>query len=677
MEAVQRVEKLTTRLEEGIARAVGWLEASQHEEGFWAGHLKSNSAIEAEWVMAMHYFGIEDDPKYPEVVRCILSEQRPDGSWEVYHDAPAGDLSATVECYAALRTAGLSPEDERLQRARRWILERGGIKNVRIFTRMWLALLGEWPWESTPSLPPELIFLPSWAPFNLYRFSSWARATIVALSVVSALRPVKPLPPEKRLDELFPQGRERQDFSLPRPQSALGWLFYYGDRLLAKYSGFSLQPGRDIALKLCTEWIVRRQEADGCWAGIQPPWIYSLIALHAQGFPLRHPILQKGLRAFDEPWARPTEGGTFLQCCTSPVWDTLLSLLALTDCGLDARNSKMVERALQYALDQQIDAPGDWQVYVPDTRSGGWAFEYENDTYPDVDDTGVALLVLARLRDSARDPQRVDAALARALEWLEGMTCRNGGWAAFDRDNDNGLVAQIPFCDFGEALDPPSVDVTAHVVEALGHLGRDMADPRVARAVDYMRSEQEKDGSWFGRWGVNYVYGTGAVLPALRAVGENMQADYVRRAAAWLVSKQNPDGGWGETCASYMDDALRGVGPSTASQTGWALLGLLAMDGHDHDEAIRRGLDYLLTTQTADGTWHERHFTGTGFPGYGLGARTDLSRKGTTLDQGKELGRGFMLNYEMYRHYFPLAAMGRARRHLMRLDSHARMERAG
>ena len=659
---LQQAERITERLDAGVDRALRWLERTQHPGGHWVGFLKTNSAIEAEWILAMHFLGIHDDPKYPDVVRSILHEQRPDGSWEVFHGAPAGDLSATVECYAALRTAGHDPDSEPLRKARRWILDRGGLAGVRVFTKMWLALLGEWPWEATPTLPPELVLLPNWAPLNLYEFSSWARATIVALCLVSSKRPTRPLPPERRLDELFPNGRAGQDYRLPRPKTPLGWVFHLGDRLLSRYTAMRFQPGRDLATKLCIEWIVRRQEADGCWAGIQPPWIYSLIGLSCQGFPLDHPVMKAGLDAFNEPWALKTEHGTYLQCCTSPVWDTLLSLLAMADCGLDCENPA-VQRALDYILDEQITAEGDWKEKVRGVRCGGWAFEYENDTYPDVDDTGVALIVLARLRASARDPRRVDEALERALEWVLGMRCRNGAWAAFDVDNDSPIVGQIPFSDFGESLDPPSADVTAHVVEALGCLGRDMNDPIVARAVEYLRSEQESDGSWFGRWGVNYVYGVGAVLPALEAVGENMEADYVRRAADWLVSKQNADGGWGETCASYMDESLRGVGPSTSSQTGWALMALVAAGGYD--DSIRRGLDYLLTTQRPDGTWDQEEYTGTGFPGYGLGARTDL-KKGATLDQGKELGRGFMLNYAMYRHYFPLMAMGRARRYLER-----------
>lgn len=655
-------QETSSGLERGLTKAVDWLGREQHEDGHWVAQLQSNCAIEAEWVLAMHFLGVTDDPKYDEVVRCLLNEQRPDGSWEVYHGAPSGDLNATVECYAALRAAGHDPQSDPLVRARAWIFERGGLKGTRVFTKIWLALLGEWPWQGTPTLPPEIIYLPPWCPFNIYQFSSWARATIVALTILSARRPVRPLPPERRLDELFPRGREGYDYSLPRKGS--GWsleaFFHLSDRLLERYARLPFQPGRETAIALCRDWIVRHQEADGCWGGIQPPWIYSLMALHTEGFALDHPVMEKGIRAFDPPWAVPTERGTYLQACLSPVWDTVLCLLALADCRLDC-STPMVEKAVDWILQEQIRAPGDWQMTVKGVRPGGWAFEYENDWYPDVDDTAVAVLVLARLKASHPRPERVAEAIDRGLEWLLGMRCSNGAWAAFDRDNDSPLVSLIPFCDFGETLDPPSVDVTAHVVEALGAVGRDLSDPVVSRAVEYMRSEQEPDGSWFGRWGVNYIYGTAAVLPALHAVGENMQADYVRKAADWIVSRQNADGGWGESCASYMDDSLRGKGASTASQTGWALMALLAVGSEAYRQPIEAGLDYLLKTQREDGTWDEAEFTGTGFPGYGLGARTDLTKAGTTLPQGKELSRGFMIRYHMYRHYFPLMAMGRAR----------------
>ncbi len=650
-------------LEKGIAEAVGWLEGEQRPEGFWVGMLESNSCIEAEWILAMHFLGITDDPKYPGVVQAIFNEQREDGSWEIYHDAPAGDINATVESYAALRAAGHSPNDPRLRKAREWIFAHGGLQEVRVFTRYWLALLGEWPWEATPALAPEIIFLPAWFPLNIYSFASWARATMVPLCILSARRPVRPLPASSRLNELFPEGRDQMDYRMPR--YGKGWMenvFLGVDWLLKKYQKWNKPFGREWAVRLCREWVIQHQDADGGWGGIQPPLIYSLLALHNEGYGLSHPVMVSGLKNFDDPCAYERNGGTYLQCSESPVWDTLYSVLAHLECGYDPVNAPYLQSALRYILDKQITVGGDWQVKVKGVRPGGWAFERANTFYPDVDDTAVAILVLNKARTFAESPEEIDQALELAEEWLRGLQCSNGGWAAFDRDNNSEIVTKIPFCDFGEVLDPPSVDVTAHVVEALAALGRDRQDPAVARALAYIKREQETEGSWFGRWGVNHIYGTGSVLPALAAIGEDMTAPFVQRAADWLVSRQNADGGWGETCGSYMQDELRGRGPSTASQTGWALIGLLAVGGESHDEVIRRGLDYLLGSQQ-NGTWDEPHYTGTGFPGYGIGERTDLEKASSSLGQGAELARGFMLNYNMYRHYFPLIALGRGRHH--------------
>jgi squalene-hopene/tetraprenyl-beta-curcumene cyclase len=652
-------------LQHCMERAVEWTRRSQTEEGYWVARLESNSSMEAEWLLAYHILGIESDPKTSGVIDCLLSMQRQDGSWGVYHGAESGDLNATVEAYAALRVHGHSADDDHMVRARKHILGHGGVAATRGFTKIWLAMCGEWPWDGTPTLPPEIIHFPLWFPFNLYNFASWARATIVPLAIISARRPVVPFPLEARLDELYPEGRENVDVRLPYPKDGvpIQKFLYASDKVLSAYTKLGWQPGRENAIKRCIEWIIRRQEADGCWAGIQPPWIYALMALKTEGYALDHPVLEKGWRCFDEPWAVNEPQGTFLQACTSPVWDTVLTQLALLDCGYGPQD-EFFAQSLDWMLGQQIRSVGDWKMKSPELEPGGWAFEYENDYYPDIDDAAVAMMVLAR---SGRGEARIDEALARAEQWVVGMRSSNGGWAAFDKDNDERLVSLIPFCDFGEVLDPPSVDVTAHVVEALGYLGRDMSCPVVSKAVDYMRSEQEPDGSWFGRWGVNYIYGTGAVLPALEKVGENMGCDYVLKACGWLVDHQNDDGGWGESCASYMDDELRGRGESTASQTAWALLGLIAQGGSEERylESIRKGLTYLTRTQTKEGTWKEEAFTGTGFPGYGQGARTDLSRANGTLPQGRELSRGFMLRYHMYCHYFPLMALGRAR-HLLK-----------
>lgn len=659
----------TKPLQQGIRKAVDWLLADQDQKGFWVGKLESNSCMEAQWILAMHILGIQNDPKYHGVAQAILNDQRSDGSWDIYYDAPTGDINTTVESYAALRIAGMDPQSKPLIQARQWILDNGGLSGIRVFTKYWLALLGEWPWEHTPALPPEIIFIPSWAPFNLYKFATWARATLLPITLLSARRPVHPAPPEHRLDELFPNGRDNFDYRLPRKKGFVSWerFFLITDRCLNWYINFPFQPFRKTAIHQCREWIIQHQDADGAWGGIQPPWIYSLMALHSEDYALDHPVMKAGLEAFNLHWSYEREGGIYLQPSESPIWDTVLVLLAFLDCDMPQGTEKATESAIKYLLEEQVLVGGDWQVFVKDVEPGGWAFEFENDKYPDVDDTAVAVIVLLRLLPRIKNPEleeQIRPAIEKAIHWLLGMQNQNGGWAAFDRDNTSKLLTLIPFADFGELLDPPSVDVTAHVVEALGLYGKTMADPIVANACRYMRKEQEEDGSWFGRWGVNYIYGTAAVLPALEAIGEDMQADDIQKSASWMVDHQNKDGGWGESCGSYMDDRLRGCGPSTASQTGWALMALIAVGSHDFDRYISRGLEFLLTSQRLDGTWDEPHYTGTGFPGYGVGKRVNLSQNAEKLDQGAELSRGFMLNYNLYRHYFPLMAMGRAESHL-------------
>ena len=649
-------------LDAAIDRATHWLDRNQEPDGFWVGMLESSYCMEAEWLLAMHFLGIKH-PRERDLVATLLAAQRPDGSWESYYDAPQGDINSTVECYAALRCVGMRADEEPLRRARDWILAHGGLPQTRVFTRYWLALIGEWPWKETPNLPPEVIANPSWFPFNLYNFASWARATLLPLAVLSARRAVRPLPADRRLDELFPEGRDRMNYKLPRRGSRFSWrrIFLLSDRLLHVYQSIGLTPFRETAINACLGWIVRHQDADGAWGGIQPPWIYSLMALHVEGYALTHPVMAKGLAALDSHWSYERGGTLHIQASESPVWDTLLSLVALQDCGGEL--TPAMERAIEWVLANEIRYRGDWAKKVKNAEPSGWAFERANLHYPDIDDTAVALIMLGRLPRAWLDQPRIRAVIDRALGWTLAMQSTNGGWAAFDKDNDKLIITKIPFCDFGEALDPPSADVTAHVLEAFGTLGMPRSHPAIERAYRFLRAEQEPDGSWFGRWGVNYIYGTAAVLPALAAIGEDMSQEYVQRAADWLVAHQNADGGWGESCASYMDDAFRGRGPSTASQTAWALLALLAAQNERHGDAVRRGLEYLVATQREDGSWDEPYYTGAGFPGYGFGTRLDFrdERTRARIAQGTELQRGFMLNYNMYRHYFPLMAMGRAR----------------
>jgi len=659
-------------LSRAIAGAIEWLLQRQDPEGFWVGMLESNSCMEAQWILAMHFLGIRDEKKLAGMVASILNEQRADGSWEVYHNAPAGDINTTVECYAALRAAGFSADQEPVSRARAWILERGGLSQTRVFTRYWLALIGEWPWQDTPTVPPELICTPLWFPFNIYHFASWARATIIPLSVLSARRPVRILPPASRLDELYPVGRDAFDYRLTPKKRFFSWesFFLMADRLLSRYVEFPIRPGRALAIRLCIEWIIKHQDADGAWGGIQPPWIYSLMALHTEGYGVSHPVVSKGIKALDAHWSYERDGGLYIQASESPIWDTVLTLQAFLDSGRSPANCKAMVRAMDWLVQKQVTAPGDWQIKVSSVSPGGWSFERANDSYPDVDDTAVAVLVLARARTALGNDAAIDHAIKRAVGWILGLQCSNGGWASFDRDNTNSLLAKLPFCDFGEVLDPPTVDVTAHVVEALAHLGWTVRDTPVARALAFIKTAQEEDGSWFGRWGVNHIYGTAAVLPALAAIGENMTAEYVLRACDWIAEHQNADGGWGETPASYVDTSLRGIGDSTASQTAWALMALLATPDSRYLSIIQAGVGFLLRTQH-DGTWHEPQYTGTGFPGYGVGSRLNenVHERTVSIRQGLEVGRGFMINYNLYRHYFPLMALSRA---LARLKSDQR-----
>ena len=660
-------DNFNTQITGAIAAAAQWLAEAQKPEGYWVGQLESNSCMEAQWILCLWVVGLEDHHLRPRLAQSLLDQQREDGSWQVFHNAPSGDINTTVEAYAALRSCGYAADHPAVAKARDWILAKGGLRNVRVFTRYWLALIGEWPWEKTPNIPPEVIRFPDWFVFSIYNFAQWARATLLPIAVLSARRPSRPLPPENRLDDLFPGGRQLFDYALPKKAGADFWdgFFRFADKVLHKGQSLGLTPFRRGSTEQAMGWILQHQDADGVWGGIQPPWIYSIMAMHFEGYGLDHPAMKAGLGALDDPNWRVDKGeATYIQASVSPVWDTVLALLAYEDCALEEDYGPQIDKAVQWVLDNQVLRKGDWSVKLPHTEPGGWAFEYKNTFYPDTDDTAVALIILARYRnDPAWRQKGVDLAITRGVNWLIAMQSRNGGWGAFDKDNDNNFVTKIPFCDFGEALDPPSVDVTAHILEAFGKLGMTANHPVVARGLDYLKSEQEADGAWFGRWGVNYVYGTGAVLPALEAIGEDMSAAYVRKAANWLILHQNADGGWGEGCESYMDANHAGVGPSTASQTAWALMGLAAIGSEEDEKAMVAGVQYLLETQR-DGTWVEPEYTGTGFPGYGVGATIKLTDPllKERLKQGPELSRAFMINYNLYRHYFPLMALGRVRR---------------
>ena len=647
---------LAERVRKAAIRCHNYFRGAQHPDGYWWGELESNPTMEAEYLMLSHFLGRKNPERWRKVANYILTKQQDDGSWGQYFEAP-GDVSTSVECYFALKLAGHRSDSPQLTRAREFILNKGGVPKTRVFTKIWLALFGQWDWSGTPNLPPELILLPSWAPFNIYEFSSWARATIVPMSIILTERPYCPVPDDSRIDELYPSGREATDFSLSMPEDWISRGLFTLDRLMNLYRKVPMQPLRGLARRRAIQWILEHQEADGAWGGIQPPWVYSLIALHHAGDEEFADALNKGFDGFDS-FAIEDDDTCSVQACISPVWDTCLAQVALLESGVDG-DDPMVRKSSQWLMENQILTEGDWQVRAKDTPPGGWAFEFHNDKYPDIDDSSEVIIALALARLEGADEAKRMEAIGRGVEWLEGMQSRSGGWAAFDKDNDRWYVTKLPFFDFGETLDPPSADVTAHILEMYGRLGYSMDHPPVQRGYQFLLQEQEADGPWFGRWGVNYIYGTGAVLPAMEAIGEDMSQPFIRKAVNWLLAVQNEDGGWGECCGSYVDFYLRGVGPSTASQTAWSMLALIAA-GEADSEACYKAVQYLLNIQQDDGSWDEPYFTGTGFPGYRIGQRPNgMPKPGEAGYQGLDMPAGFMINYHLYRNYWPLLALGR------------------
>jgi squalene-hopene/tetraprenyl-beta-curcumene cyclase len=621
---------LAARTQVGVTAAREHLLGRQHPEGWWKGELATNVTMDVEDLLLREFLGIRTEQDTAQAARWIRSQQRGDGTWAQFYGGP-GDLSTTVEAYVGLKLAGDSVEAPHMVRAREWVLQHGGLEATRVFTRIWLALFGQWSWDELPAMPPEMVLLPPWAPLNVADWGCWARQTIVPLTVVCTLRPQR--------DTGFHVAELRTGTTRRQPRPKLwSWERAFGglDRVLHRYARRPVRSLRRHAMRRAAEWIVARQEADGSWGGIQPPWVYSLLALHLLGYPLEHPVLRAGIEGLEGFLIREhTENGTVrrLEACQSPVWDTVLSLVALGDAGVEPEHPA-VRRAVDFVLGEEIRIRGDWSVRRPHLQPSGWAFEFANDGYPDVDDTAEVLLALHKV--GAREQPDVAAAIRRGQQWLRGMRSADGGWGAFDADNTSALVTKLPFCDFGEVIDPPSADVTAHVVEALSVVG-DPADPVLTGGVAWLLAHQEADGSWFGRWGANHVYGTGAAVPALVRAGIPSTHPALRRAVQWLHSHQNDDGGWGEDLRSYDDPDWIGRGTSTASQTAWALLALLAVGDHDTDQ-VRAGVRYLLETQLADGGWDEPQFTGTGFPG------------------------DFYINYQLYRLVFPLSALGRYHR---------------
>lgn len=495
-----------------VQRATDFLLARQDAQGWWKGDLDTNVTMDAEDLLLRQFLGIGDEATTRAAGLFIRGEQRDDGTWATFYGGP-GELSTTIEAYVALRLAGDAPDEPHMAKASAWIRERGGIAASRVFTRIWLALFGWWKWDDLPELPPELIYFPKWMPLNIYDFGCWARQTIVPLTVVSAKRPVRPAP--FPLDELHTDARNPNPAKPLAPVASWDGAFERLDKAMHLYRKVAPRRLRKAAMNSAARWIIERQENDGCWGGIQPPAVYSVIALHLLGYDLEHPVMKAGLESLDRFAVWREDGARMIEACQSPVWDTCLAVIALADAGLPADHPRLV-KAADWMLREQIDRPGDWSVRRPQLASGGWAFEFHNDNYPDIDDTAEVVLALRRVRHP--DRTRMEKAIERGVRWNLGMQSKNGAWAAFDVDNTSPFPNRLPFCDFGEVIDPPSADVTGHVVEMLAVEGMSH-DPRTRRGIEWLLAEQEPNGAWFGRWGVNYVYGTGSVLPALTAAG--------------------------------------------------------------------------------------------------------------------------------------------------------------
>jgi squalene-hopene/tetraprenyl-beta-curcumene cyclase len=590
------VTRELTSLDVAVDRAAERLLSLQDPDGWWKGELESNATMIAEHLFLLHFLGLRDAETDRSLANELLARRRDDGTWSIWFEGPP-DLSVTVEAYAALKLAGVDAGDA----TRECIRRAGGVPRTRIFTRAFLALIGQWPWGRLAHVPVELILLPASGPLSVYDFACWARQTMVALSVVEALRPARP----SAIDLSEIGGRR----SAPSPRQRHTRL-------------------RRRAIGVAERWVRERQEVDGSWGGIQPPWVWSLVMLAALGHGFEDETFARafaGWRRFlirDGDRLRP-------EACQSPVWDTALAVLALRAAGVPADDARL-QAAGKWLLREEVTARGDWSIRLPHLAPGGWAFEFDNDLYPDVDDTAVVVPALRELGIG-------DGAIARGLDWMVGMQSRSGGWGAFDVDNEALWLYQLPICDFGKVTDEPSADVTAHALEALGH--EDGYDSALTRGLEWLLAEQEEDGSWFGRWGVNHVYGTGAALPALEACGVPAGHLAVQCALRWLDSVQQPDGAFGEDIRSYSDATWRGRGAATPSQTAWALLAYVSGGGAESLSARHAG-QYLCQSQRVDGDWDEQHFTGTGFP----------------LD--------FMIRYHLYRLTFPLLALGRLRERL-------------
>jgi squalene-hopene/tetraprenyl-beta-curcumene cyclase len=624
-------------LDQAILRARFNLTRLQHPDGYWAGELMADATLCADYVLYMHWSDRVDPVLEEKCAAHVRRRQLDGGGWAIYPGGPT-ELNASIKAYTSLKLAGVDPDEPSMQTARATILQLGGVPRANTYTKFYLALINQFPWGALPAIPPELVLLPTWLPFHLYRLSSWSRAILVPLSIIRHHRPTRAIPPSRGVPELFPLGPDAHDLRGSLPWSIAGAAFYVADKLIKCTEHLRWFPVRSRALAEAERWMTARmgEGSDGL-AAVFPAMLNAIMALECLGRPQSDPLLKKAKRDLESLFVDDPSDFR-IQPCLSPVWDTAINIIALVEAGTPS-DDPAIRSACEWLSNREVQRCGDWVHSNSYGQASGWAFEFQNDWYPDTDDTAMVLMAL-RFNPALDDDSSPAARrqFERALRWLLSFQCSDGGWAAFDRELTDRWLESVPFADHNAILDPTCSDLTGRTLELLGYIGCGETYPPARRAIEYLRATQEPDGSWYGRWGVNYIYGAWQVLRGLRAIGVDMEQPWITRARDWLRGRQNADGGWGESCASYESPSARGRGPSTASQTAWALMGLIAAGDID-TPVVEAGINFLLRTQHDDGSWSESQITGTGFP------------------------RVFYLKYDMYRDNFPLLALATYRHH--------------
>ena len=635
---------LHSELETAIERSQSYLLSLQKPEGLWVGELMADSTLCSDMIAYHHWDGKVDLEWQSKAVHHIFSMQLPDGGWNIYHGGPS-EVNATIKAYLALKLAGVPVTDRRLLKARQVALSLGGVPRMNTFSRLYLALLGLFPWGYVPTIPCEVILIGKWFHVNFWEMSSWTRSMLVPLSIINHFKPTR-RPQNITLDELYPEGYHERGLALPPDPQAFTWrnFFIWLDKLHKFAEWFAqnnIHPFRKRALEKAEQWMLERFEGSDGLAAIFPAMLNALIALKALGYPDDHPAVIRAGRELKR-LEHETPDDVRIEPCFSPVWDTAIVAICLHESGL-SENHPALRKAGEWLISKEIRFRGDWQYKnTANVEPSGWAFEYENKWNPDVDDTAMVLLALRKI--PTRDPKRRDACFKRGLDWTMTFQCKDGGWGAFDKDCTKNILEKVPFADHNAMLDPECADITARILELLGYEGVDLDHPQVRDAILFIREHQEEDGSWYGRWGVNYIYGTWQVLRGMRALNWNMNEPWLLKARGWLESVQHEDGGWGERCNTYDDPVFKGQGPSTASQTAWAIMGLCAFDD-PYRPSLAHGIEWLVRAQNEDGSWTEHETTGTGFP------------------------KVFYLKYDMYRNAWPLLALATYRTILQKAEA--------